>query len=91
MDDKRIEKELGTAVREFQETFKAFEKAAQRLMTIMEFMHQERHKESKALSSDTQRMHEFLVQMMDDSGRIVEKCFGIKCLADKEKTERSNS
>ena len=85
MDEERLKKELGAAVREFQETFKAFEKAAQRLMTIMEFMHQERRKELRALSRDTQRMHEFLVQMMDDSGRIVEKCFGIKCLADKEK------
>ena len=91
MDDKRLEEELGKAVREFQETFKAFEKAAQGLMTIMEFMHQERRKELKALSRDTQRMHEFLVQMMDDTGSVVEKCFGIKCLADKEKTERSKS
>ncbi|NQU13922.1 MAG: hypothetical protein HQ561_07230 [Desulfobacteraceae bacterium] len=87
MDNKRLENELNIAVREFQETFKAFEKVAQRLMVLMECMRQERRKEFKALSSDTQRLHEFLVQTMDDSGEIVEKCFGVRCVADREKIE----
>ena len=87
MDNKRLENELNITVREFQETFKAFEKVAQRLMVLMECMRQERRKEFKALSSDTQRLHEFLVQTMDDSGEIVEKCFGVRCVADREKIE----
>ncbi len=87
MDNKRLENELSIAAREFQERFEAFEKAAQRLMVIMECMHQERRKEFKALSNDTQRLHEFLVQTMDDSGELVEKCFGVRCVADREKTE----
>ena len=88
MDSKMIEEELGKAVREFQESFKVFERAAQRLMAIMECMHQERRKELKALSGQTKRMHEFLVQMMDDKGEVVEECFGIKCVSEKEKTEK---
>ncbi len=88
MDNKMVEEELAKAVREFQESFKVFEKAAQRLMAIMECMHQERRKELKAISGQTQRMHEFLVQMMDDSGEVVEKCFGIKCVSEKGNTKK---
>ena len=88
MDNKRLEHELDIAVRDFQETFKAFENSAQRLMVIMEYMHQERRKELKGLSDQTKRMHEFMVEMMDDSGEVVEKSFGIKCVADEDKTEK---
>jgi hypothetical protein len=82
VDKKKIAEELENAVHEFQEAFKTFEKAAKGLMAIMECMHHERRKELKAISGNTQRMHEFLVQMMDDSGEMVEKCFGIRCVAE---------
>ncbi|MFH1242896.1 MAG: hypothetical protein V1689_11110 [Pseudomonadota bacterium] len=83
MDKKKIAEEIENAVHEFQETFNAFEKAAKRLMAIMQCMHNERRKELEAISGNTRRMHEFLVQMMDESGDMVEKCFGIRCVAEK--------
>ncbi|MBE9522214.1 MAG: hypothetical protein IME95_03395 [Proteobacteria bacterium] len=44
-----------------------------------------RHQELKALSGDSQQIYEFLIQMMDDKGQIGEKCFGIRCMAEKQK------
>jgi len=87
MNIKPPEDELDLAAEEFEETYKAFEKAAKRLMAIMDSMNKKRNQESKALSGDSKQIYEFLIQMMDKSGEIGEKSFGIKCLADKEKKQ----
>jgi len=41
----------------------------------------------EALSGKSQQIHEFLIQIMDDSGQIGERCFGIKCVAEKEEKQ----
>jgi hypothetical protein len=50
----------------------------------MEGMNTKRHQELKALSGGSQ-LHELLIQIMDDSGQLGEMCFGIRCMAEKEK------
>ena len=87
MDMEPTEEELDLAVEEFSKTFKAFEKAAKKLMAIMDSMNEKRHQESKALTGESQRIHEFLIQIMDDSGQVGEKCFGIRCVAEKDKKQ----
>ena len=84
MNMKPTEDELDLAAEEFEETYKAFEKAAKKLMAIMDSMNKKRNQELEALSGDSQQIHEFLIQIMDDSGQIGERCFGIKCVADKK-------
>ena len=79
------EDELDLAAHKFKTTFKAFEKAAKNLIAILEDMNKKRYQELKAFSGDSQRIHDFLVQIMDDSGRLGETCFGIRCMAEKEK------
>ena len=79
------EDEFDLAAEEFKKTFKAFEKAAKKLISILEVMNKKRYRELKALSGDNQKIHDFLVQTMDDSGQLGEKCFGIRCMAEKEK------
>jgi len=79
------EDELDLAAEELKKTFKAFEKAAKKLISILEDMNQKRYQELKALSGDNQKIHDFLVQIMDDSGQLGEECFGIRCMAEKEK------
>jgi len=90
MNIKTTEEELDLAVHEFEKTLKAFEKAAKKLMSIMDSMNEKRHQELKALTGESQRIYEFLVQMMDDSGQVGEECFGIKCIAEKKKTKSKN-
>jgi len=41
----------------------------------------------EALSRNSEQIHDFLIQIMDESGKIGEKCFGIKCVAEKEKKQ----
>jgi len=76
-------------VERFIDTYEDFSKAVKELIAIMESMNRKRHQELKALSGETQQIHEFLIQIMDESGQIGEKCFGIKCVADKEKNQDS--
>jgi len=64
------EDELDLAAEEFEETYKAFEKAAKNLMAIMDSMNKKRQQELKSLFGDSQQTHEFLIQMMDDSARL---------------------
>jgi len=54
---------------------------------IMESINKKRHQELKALSGDSQQIYEFLIQMMDDKGQIGEKCFDIRCMAEKQKEQ----
>ena len=81
------EDELDIAVERFLNTYKDFRQAAKKLMSIMDSMNEKRHQESKVLIGESQRIHEFLIQMMDESGQIGEKCFGIRCVADKEEKQ----
>ena len=82
MNIKPPEDELDLAAEEFEETYKAFEKAAKKLMAIMDSMNKKRNQELEALSGNSKQIHDFLIQIMDESGQIGEKCFGIKCMAD---------
>jgi len=81
------EDELDLAVERFINTYKDFRKAAKKLMAIMDNMNKKRNQELEALSGNSKQVHDFLIQIMDDSGQIGEKCFGIKCMADKEKEQ----
>ena len=87
MNIKPPKDELDLAAEEFEETYKVFEKAAKRLMAIMDSMNKKRNQELEALSGNSKQIHEFLIQTMDDSGQIGEKCFGVKCIAEKEKKQ----
>ena len=87
MNKEPTEEELDLAVEEFMKTYKSFEKAARRLMAIMEDMNKKRQLEIEALSRESQETYEFLIQTKDQSGHIGEKSFGIRCVADKEKKE----
>jgi len=82
MNIKPPEDELDLAAEEFEETYKAFEKAAKKLMAIMDSMNKKRNQELEALSGNSKQIHDFLIQMMDESGQIGERCFGVKCVAD---------
>ena len=84
MNKKPTDDQFDSVVYEFIKTYTAFEKAAKKLMSIMESMNKKRNQELEALSGESQRIYEFLVQIMDDSGQIGENCLGIKCVADKK-------
>ena len=82
MNMKPTEDELDLAVQGFEKILKVFEKAAKRLMAIMDSMNKKRNQELEALSGNSKQIHDFLIQMMDESGQIGERCFGVKCVAD---------
>ena len=81
------QEELDLVVERFINTYKDFRKAAKKLMAIMDNMNRKRNQELEALSGNSKQIHDFLIQIMDDSGQIGKKCFGIKCMADKEKKQ----
>ena len=85
MNKNSTEEEFDIAVERFLNTYKDFERAAKKLTAIMDSMNRKRYQELKALSGESQRIYQFLIQMMDDTGQIKERCFGIRCMADKEK------
>jgi len=87
MDIEPREDELDLAVERFISTYRDFRKAARKLMAMMESMNSKRQHELKALSGASQQINDFLIQIMDESGQIGEKCFGIRCVADKEKKQ----
>jgi len=87
MNIKTTEEEFDLAVEEFVNTYKAFEKAAKKLMAIMDSMNKKRNQELESLSGNSKQMHDFLIQIMDDSGQIGERCFGIKCVAEKKEKQ----
>jgi len=82
MNMEPTEDELDLAVERFINTYKDFRKAAKKLMAIMNNMNKKRNQELEALSGNSKQIHDFLIQIMDESGQIGEKCFGIKCMAD---------
>ena len=73
MNIKRLENELDIATSEFLKTYNSFRDAAVKLMNIMNIM---RRRDGK--------VHEFMIQMMDESDHMVEKCFGLQCLAEED-------
>jgi len=79
------EEEFDIAVERFLNTYTEFERAAKKLTAIMESMNKKRYQELKILSEESQRIYLFLIQMMDDTGQIKERCFGIRYMANKEK------
>jgi len=85
MNKNSTEEEFDIAVERFLNTYKDFERAAKKLTAIMDSMNKKRYQELKDLSGESQRIYQFLIQMMDDTGQIKERCFGIRCMADKEK------
>jgi len=87
MNIKQTKDELDLAVEEFEKTFKAFEKAAKNLMTIMDSKNKKKYEELNALSPEAQKIYQFLIQTTDDSGQIGEKSFGIRCVANEEEKE----
>jgi len=78
------EDELDLATHEFVKTYKEFEKAAKNLMAIMDSMIQASDREIHNFFEDQQQIHEFIIQMMDDTGYIGEKSIGIKYEAEKD-------
>jgi hypothetical protein len=82
------EDELDLAAAEFMKTFNAFKGAAKKLMAIIESMREKNYQELKDFSDESERMYEFLIQVKDDNGQILEKAFGIKCLADEEEKQK---
>ena len=87
MNMEPTEDEFDLAVERFINTYKDFREAAKKLMAIMDSMNKKRNKELEALSGNSKQVHDFLIQIMDESGQIGKKCFGIKCVADKEKEQ----
>jgi len=85
MNKKPTDDQFDSVVYEFIKTYTAFEKAAKKLMSIMDSMNKKRNQELESISGNSKQIHEFLIQMMDNSGQIGENCFGIKCVAEKEK------
>jgi hypothetical protein len=88
MEIEPTEEEIDLAVERFIYTYKDFREAAKKLMAIVETMNRKRNQELEALSGNSKQIHEFLIQIMDDSGPIGEKCFGMKCIAEKEKKQQ---
>ncbi len=79
--------DLELAVSEFKRSARDFEKAAKKLMAIMDRMKKRNYEEIKEISGETQRINDFLIQIMDESGQIGEKFFGIKYVIDKKKDQ----
>ena len=77
MNIKRLEYELDMATGEFLRTYTSFRDAAVKLMNIMNIM---RRRDGK--------VHEFMIQIMGESEQMVEKCFGLQCLAEEEKEKK---
>ncbi len=88
MSGKTIEYELSLATNEFIRTSKAFEKAAKKLMAIMDRMKKKRSQELSESPEEAQWVHNFFIQIMDDSDQDKDMCFGIKCMAVKDQKQK---
>ena len=72
--------ELDTATAEFINTFNGFKKAAKKLMAVMDSIREKDFQELRGLPGEAQQSHELLIQVMDESGQIVDKSFGMQCV-----------
>ena len=83
MSIKISEDDLDIATNEFVKTYKEFEIAAKNLMAIMDGMIKASDQGKHSFFEGQQQIHEFIIQMIDDKGRIGEKSIGIKCEPEK--------
>ena len=81
------EDEFDLATDELIKTYNAFRKAAKKLMAVMDHISAKNNQELRGITGKAQQTHEFLIQMMDDSGQIGEKRFGIRCVIEEEKDQ----
>jgi chromosome segregation ATPase len=58
------EDELDLAVKEFKKTFRAFEKAAKKLMSILESMNKKKYQESKTCFDEIERIYKFIIKRL---------------------------
>jgi hypothetical protein len=86
MNQKRLDYELDVATNEFLRTYNSFRDAAVKLMNIMNIM-KKNDSQDMISSADGGKIHEFMIQMMDESDYIVEKCFDIRCVAEEKRKE----
>jgi len=56
-------------------------------MAVMDHIRAKNNQELREITGKAQQTHEFLIQMMDDSGQIGEKRFGIRCVTEEEKDQ----
>ena len=87
MSGKIQEDELDIATAEFITTFNDFKKAAKKLMAVMDRIREKNYQELSALPEGSEQTHGFLIQMMDDSGKVTENCFDIEYVAEEEKRQ----
>lgn len=87
MNKKPTDDQFDLVVNEFIKTFEAFEKAAKKIMAIMNSMNKQIYQEPKRCLDETNRIHKFIIKALDDTGHIKEHPFGIRYVADKEKKQ----
>jgi len=85
---KSTEDELEVAAYELKKAFQNFEKAARKFLAATGGMNKEKHRKLKEFSEQTQQVHEFLIQIGDDSGQIGEKVFGLRCAIGKRDKQK---
>ena len=56
-------------------------------MVILDRMNKHKYQKSKEISDEGKHIQDFLIQIMDDTGQIGEKYFGIKYEIDKDKNQ----
>ena len=54
---------------------------------FLQNMNKQKYQELKDLSGESQQIHDSLIQAMDNSGKIGERCLGIRCVAEKQKEQ----
>jgi DNA repair protein RadC len=78
------ENELNIAAKELKEAFQNFEKAAKKFLTVIDGMGKKKHRKLKEFSEQTQQIHEFLIQIGDNSSQLEGKSFELRCAIGKE-------
>jgi len=79
----KVQDDLDLAFCEFIKTSKAFKKAANKLLAVLEGMDKKKHRKLERNSVETKQIHEFLVQIGEDSPQIEKKCFGLRYVIEK--------
>jgi DNA repair protein RadC len=80
--------ELAIATIELKKAFKNFEKAAKKYLAVIDGMGKKKHRKLKEFFEQSQQIHEFLIQIEDDSSQIGEKGFGLRCAIGKGEEEK---
>ncbi len=79
MIQQSTEGELGVDAYKLKKAFKNFEKAAKKYLAVIDGMGKKKHRKLKEFSEQTQQIHEFLIQIEDDSSQLEGKSFGLRC------------